>query len=88
VTGLGPTGNNNAALGGWYFNGTKLPIGECSDYLVQPLGADINNSIGVINLFQCRPFAITGEGIYTCTIMNSSMMNQSIKLGIYFPRRS
>ena len=43
---------------------------------------------GVINLHQCNPFIIALEGIYTCTMMNSSMMNQSVRLGVYFSVRS
>ena len=96
LTGLGPTGTNvnaNSDLGGWYFNGTMIPnsgvYDECDD---PPVGAIQARSglytAGVINLRQCDPFTIALEGIYTCTMMNSSMMNQSVSLGVYFTRRS
>ena len=88
VTGLGPSGSDdNNALGGWYFNGNRIPNGVCDSSVVQPSGATINNLVGVINLFQCGRFSTTGEGVYTCTLQNSSMMNQSMRLGIYFNGR-
>ena len=89
VTGLGPSGSDdNNALGGWYFNGNSIPNGICDSSVVQPNGATINNFVGVINLFQCGQFSTTGEGVYTCTLQNSSMINQSMRLGIYFSGRS
>ena len=86
ATGLGPTGNDNTVLGGWYFNGSRISNGECTGPVVQPRGA--TNHVGVINLFQCGTFSTTGEGVYTCTMMNSLMMNQSMRLGVYFNKRS
>jgi len=86
ATGLGPTGNDNTVLGGWYFNGSRISNGECTGPVVQPRGA--TNHVGVINLFQCGTFSTTGEGVYTCTMMNSLMMNQSMRLGVYFNGRS
>ena len=104
VTGLGPTGTRdddaNSDLGGWCFNnGTMIPNSgvnqECGS-----LAANNNPAVGaiqarpgattagVINLRQCDPFTIALEGIYTCTMRNSSMMNQSIRLGVYFSVRS
>ena len=88
ITGLGPTGtDNNNALGGWYFNGVRLASVPCltSTPFVQN-GA--GNLVGVNNLGQCVPLPTTGEGVYTCTMMNSSLMNQSMRLGIYFTGRS
>ena len=77
-------------LGGWYFNGNTVPVGDCNDSIpvVQENGAFINNHIGLINLFQCGTFSIAEEGVYTCKMMNSSMMNQSIRLGLYLTERS
>ena len=96
LTGLGPTGTNvnaNRDLGGWYFNGTMIPNSGvnhgCDDLAVGAIQARPGlNTAGVINLRQCDPFAIALEGIYTCTMMNSSMMNQSVSLGVYFTGRS
>ena len=88
VTGLGPNdGDNNNALGGLYFNGTRIPNGECGSSVIQPNGASINSYVGVLNLFQCGTFSTDVEGVYICTMMNSSMINRSIRLGIYFVGR-
>lgn len=89
VTGLGPHNfDDNNALGAFYFNGNRIPNGECGNVIIQPNGAAIENYVGVISLFQCGFFSTTGEGVYTCVILNSSMINQSLRLGIYFPGRS
>ena len=93
LTGLGPNGTNNGAngvLGGWYFNDTMIPnSGEqasCSSDVIQVRpGA---HTAGVTNIRQCGAFSTSVEGIYTCTMMNSSMMNQSVRLGVYFNGRS
>ena len=89
VTGLGPNNvDDNNALGAFYFNGNRIPNRECSDVVIQSSGAAIENYVGVISLFQCGTFSIAGEGVYTCVILNSSMTNQSLRLGIYFHGRS
>jgi len=89
VTGLGPTGNDdNTVLGGWYFNGSRISNRTCTSSMIRSDGADITSFVGVINLFQCGTFPTSGEGVYTCTIMDSSMMYQSMKLGVYFTERS
>ena len=89
LTGLGPGGNNNnSVLGGLHFNGNMLPTSgtSCSsDAFLVRLGPSV---AGVINMFQCGAFSTTIEGIYTCTMMNSSMMNQSVRFGVYFSGRS
>ena len=95
LTGLGPTStssNANGDLGGLYFNGNMIPnSGEsatCDDatgnILVRP-GA---TAAGVINIEQCGVFTTDNEGVYTCAMMNSSMMNQSVRFGVYFNGRS
>ena len=96
LTGLGPTGTSSGAngiLGGLYFNGSMIPnsgeSGEsasCSSDVIQvrPEGA----VAGVLNFYQCEAISTSVEGIYTCTMMNSSMMNQSVRFGVYFTGRS
>ena len=90
MTGLGPNGtNNNTALGGCYFNETKIPFAMCneSSAIVQPRAA--LNWAGVINIQQCsEKFTTDVEGVYTCIMLNSSMMNESILFGVYSIRRS
>ena len=92
LTGLGPDNPftlANYGLGGWYFKGTKIPSHlQClrEGAIIQPIpGAYV---AGLIALFQCRQFTTGNEGVYTCTISNSSMMDQSIRLGVYFSVRS
>ena len=91
VTGLGPNySDDNSALGGVYFNRSRLPFETCggSSRLIHPRAAGLNN-LGVINIVQCStPFTTALEGIYTCTMMNSSMMNESVNFGVYFNARS
>ena len=95
ITGLGPSGDdNNRVLGGLHFNGNMIPNSaewpraSCSSetdiFQVRPGPS----AAGVINMFQCGAFSTTVEGIYTCTMMNSSMMYQSIRFGVYFSVRS
>ena len=93
LTGLGPTSINNGAngdLGGWYFNGNMIPnSGEqasCSSDIIQVRPGAL--TAGVSNIRQCGAFSTSVEGVYTCTMMNSSMMDQSVRLGIYFTGRS
>ena len=90
VTGLGPNGtDDNAALGSCYFNGTRIPFvgcGDSSSAIVQPTVA--RNIVGVINIVECREITTDVEGVYTCVVMNSLMINESIKFGVYFDGRS
>ena len=92
LTGLGPDGTGalaNQVLGGWYFKGTKIPNGpQCTQAgaIIQPIPAA--SVAGLIALYQCRQFTTATEGVYTCTISNSSMMDQSVRVGIYLNGRS
>ena len=89
LTGLGPSGNDrNGLVGGWYFNGKRISQGKqgCSSATVQPIPGGA--TAGIINIHQCAQFSTAAEGIYTCKMMNSSMMKESVRLGVYFTRRS
>ena len=88
VTGLGPSGNSNEELGQVSFNGTQISHGLCDGPVVQQRGANIAKFIGVINIRTCSAFTINEEGVYTCTIRNSSMVNQTVRVGVYLPVRS
>ena len=92
-------GNNNYVISVWVINGTMIPNSD----IHQGCGSPATNTkpavgtiqarpglgtAGVINLRQCDRFTIALEGIYTCTMRNSSMMNQSVRLGVYFSVRS
>ena len=87
VTGLGPNTINSSSLGGVYFNGSRLSFETCTDKSSYLIYSRAENP-GVINIQQCREFSTSVEGIYTCTMMNSSMMNESIRFGVYFTGRS
>ena len=93
VTGLGPSDpDDNSALGGFYFNGTAVPYVPCDDSsspIIRQQPSGLNN-LGVINIVQCmnKDFSTSIEGIYTCVMMNSSLMNESISFGVYFSVRS
>ena len=93
LTGLGPTSTSNGAngaLGGLYFNGIMIPNSDegasCSSnvFQVRPGGS----LAGITNIYQCEAFSTSVEGIYTCTMMNSSMMNELVRFGVYFTGRS
>ena len=89
MTGLGTSDTDklaNGVLGGWYFNSNMLPNRlVCTEIITSIPGGLV---AGIINLNQCRRFSTTSEGIYTCKMMNSSMMEQSMRLGIYLNGRS
>ena len=89
VTGMGPSGtDDNTALGRCYFNGTRKPFLKCQDSsaIIQPNVA--GKLTGVINILQCRVLTTDVEGIYTCILLNSLMINESIRFGVYFTGRS
>ena len=93
LTGLGPNSTNNGAnslLGGLYFNGSMITnsgeLGPCTSTIIQARPESV--TAGVINFHQCQMFTIASEGVYTCTMMNSSLMNESVRFGIYFSGRS
>ena len=90
VTGMGPSATeDNSDLGGVYFNGNRLAFEAChgSSRVVHPRAAGFGNP-GIINIIQCSTsFTTDVEGIYTCTMINSSMMEQSFRFGVYFAGR-
>ena len=90
ATGLGPSGRDSyTVLGGWYFNGAQLPQKtNCGSPAFAVRGANPMKYPGVINLYKCGAFTTTEEGVYSCIMMNSSMMNQTIRVGVYVSRRS
>ena len=87
-TGLGPTGTTtNSDLGDIYFNNMALSDDVCNNGFIQPRGA-VSLAPGIYNVFVCGTITISSEGIYTCTLRNSSMMDQSVSIGLYFSVRS
>ena len=91
VTGLGPSGGeNNADLGRLYFSNSVIASGGCTGgRVIQARGGTLSNLVGVINVHYCEGLTNgAAEGVYTCTIRNSSMMEESIRVGVYSRRRS
>ena len=88
ITGLGPGRNSNGELGGLYFSGTQIPGGPCDGPGIQSRGATITNFVGAINIWLCEEFTADLEGVYTCNMRNSSMLYQSMRVGVYFASRS
>ena len=88
VSGLGPTSNDNTELGGLLFGSTMIQDGECNGPVIQQRGATISNFIGVINVLLCSSLNTNNEGVYTCVMRNSSMMEESVRVGVYLSSRS
>ena len=92
ASGLGPSGaERNTALGEWFFNGARLRFFTLRNYNGSGLrarGAHDKLYPGVINLDLCGKFTTTEEGVFECRMMNSSMMEQTMRVGVYFGGRS
>ena len=90
ISGLGPSNyNRNTVLGGWYFNEAQVPLGYgCFGPVFEVRSANVRRYPGVINLYLCGTFTTNEEGVYTCIMLNSSIMNQTMRVGVYFSGRS
>ena len=90
ATGLGPSGADSSTdLGGWYFDGAQIPVGtNCGGPVFEVQVTNNEVFPGVINLLMCRTFTTTEEGVYSCIMMNSSMVEQTMRVGVYFSGRS
>jgi len=90
ATGLGPSGSNqNIVLGGWYFNGIQIPVGtNCGGDVFEVRGANGRIYPGVISLYLCGTFTTSEEGVYSCIMMNSSIVEQTTRVGLYLSGRS
>ena len=89
-TGLGPGGNDtNDVIGDLYYNNMPLPDGVCNGF-IQAEGANVARFPGVYHARVCNNGILTTstEGVYTCSLTNSSMMNQSVSIGLYLSGRS
>ena len=91
VTGQGPTwSGTNDDLGALYYNNVPLPDGVCSGFILAEGAVNIKRYPGVYHARVCNNGILTTstEGVYTCTLTNSSMMNQSVSIGLYLSGRS
>lgn len=92
VSGLGPSEDNtNDVIGNISFKNESLIGSRSNCKFVRATGAScIADFPGVYNARVCDNFTFTTsmEGVYTCTLMNSSMLYQSMRVGLYFRGRS
>ena len=88
-TGLGPTGNDiNDGIGNLYYNNMPLPDGVCNGFIQAEGAVDVPRFPGTYNARVCGVLTTSTEGVYTCTLTNSSMMDQSVRIGLYLSGRS
>ena len=88
VTGLAPSvPTTNDIFGDLYFNNISLHYNTCNGF-VQAVEAKSTKFPGVLNIHVCGKVNTSTEGVYTCKLMNSSMMYQSMSVGVYFSGRS
>ena len=89
ATGLGPSGDeSNDVIGDIYYNNMALPDGVCSGVIQAEGTRNLFIFPGVYQARTCGTLTTSTEGVYTCTLTNSSMMDQSVSIGIYFSGRS
>ena len=71
-----------------YFNNRSL-LNTCNGF-VEAKGADFDKNPGVLNVRLCggKELTTSTEGVYTCRLMNSSIMYQSVSVGVYYSGRS
>ena len=74
-------------IGNLYFNGILLDNGKSNGFIKVNTATGGNNP-GTLNVQLCGTLSTSTEGVYTCTLRNSSMMNQSMSVGIYLNGRS
>ena len=88
-TGLGPTGSDtNDVIGNLYYNNMLLPVGVCNGFIQAEGAIDVSRFPGTYNARVCGLLTTSTEGVYTCTLTNSSMMDQSVRIGLYLSGRS
>ena len=88
ATGLGPSGTDtNDDIGDMYFSNMLLANRMCNGFLM-PQGPNNARFPGFYQARTCGALTTSTEGVYTCTLTNSSMMSQSVSIGVYFSVRS
>ena len=79
--------DSNDPLGGLYFDNKRIPFKTSNGY-VEPKVAKPKSHLGVLNINKCGKLNTSTEGVYTCRLMNSSMMYQNMSVGVYLEGRS
>ena len=90
-TGLGPTGSGtNDVIGDLYYNNMPLPERMCNGFIQAEGAEDVRRFPGVYQARVCGngTLSTSTEGVYTCILTNSSMMDQSVRIGLYLSGRS
>ena len=89
VSGLGPTfSQSNLDLGDWIYNGATVSVGDTCGSVFQQRSANSRRFPGVFNLYPCGSLSPDEEGVYSCMMMNSSMIVQTTRVGLYLSGRS
>ena len=87
ATGLGPSGSNDL-IGDMYHNNVLLTDQMCNGFVIAQGVGNVFRFPGVYQARTCGTLTTSTEGIYTCTLTNSSMMDQSVSIGVYLSTRS
>ena len=89
ATGLGPNGTDtNDVLGEMFHNNVLLTDRVCNGFVKSQGADDVGRFPGIYQARVCGTLTTSTEGIYTCTLTNSSMMIQSVSIGAYLSGRS
>ena len=88
-TGLGPIGSDsNDVIGDMYHNNVLLTDQLCNGFVIAQGVGNTFRFPGVYQARVCGTLTTSTEGVYTCTLTNSSMMDQSVSIGAYLSTRS
>ena len=88
-TGLGPSDTDtNDVIGDIYHNNILLTDQVCNGFVIAQGVGNVHRFPGVYQARVCGTLTTSTEGVYTCTLTNSSMMDQSVSIGAYLSGRS
>ena len=89
ASGLGPSGtDSNDVIGDMYHNNVLLTDQMCNGFVIAQGVGNTFRLPGVYQARVCGKLTTSTEGIYMCTLTNSSMMDQSVSIGAYLSTRS
>ena len=89
ATGLGPSGaDSNDVIGDMYLNNMLLTDQVCNGFVIAQGTRNVHRFPGLYQARICGTLTTNTEGVYTCTLTNSSMMDQSVSIGAYLSGRS
>ena len=89
ATGLGPNDtDSNDVIGDIYLNNVLLTDQQCNGFVIAQGVGNTFRLPGVYQARVCGTLTTSTEGVYTCRLTNSSMMDQSVSIGAYLSTRS